>query len=138
MYKAHVDSPWAVDANGSNVPKLAIDPAFSGLLLGWVDITGSEGVEVEVTQRMVNMAGDEVDVTAMKTLYGGNYAAVTGIRPGWNLDPSEPDYDPDRLGGSGDPDFLLIEIKFDEVANPTLLADIDADSQYNVYSSEPI
>lgn len=111
MSRASVDTPWQTTVEDGNFPQLVQDPAFASLILGWTDVTGAEGVEVEPG----------------KVLYGGNYAKVTGIQP---------DYSIGRLGGSGDPDWLTIQIIFDEVAHPTLLADIDALDEYSVYWDE--
>lgn len=113
MHTAHVDTPWGVGPDGEFVPQLAIDPSFASDITKWSDVTGAEGVEVEPG----------------RVLHGGNYAKASGIQP---------DHSQGRVGGSGDPDWLMIEITFDEVAHPTLLDDIDAVEDYNVYSSELI
>lgn len=113
MYRANVDTPWITVAEGGeavNTAKLPVDPAFSADIKGWRDVTGSEGVEVEPG----------------RTLYGGNYALVTQILP---------DYSVGRLGGSGDPDFLTIEV---QVESEAILQAIDAETDYWVYWDEVV
>ncbi len=107
MIIANVDTPWAVNSDGANVPKLGIDLAFVDLIKGWTDVTGVEGV-----------------IIGSRRLYGGNYAKSTGIQP---------DYPAGRVGGSGDPDWLTVQIK---VENEQTLIDIDAEQEYWVYWDE--
>lgn len=115
MFIANIDTPWitVIDGDDSfNTPKLPRDPAFEADIKEWSDVTGAEGAEVDV-------GGGEI-----RHLYGGNYAAVTGIQP---------DYANGRLGGSGDPDWLTIQVK---VEDESVLQSIDAQDDYWVYWDE--
>ena len=113
MFRSHVDTPWAVDAQGANVPELSIDPNHAAGISQWRDVTGEAGQYIEEVQR---------------TLYGGNYAKATGIQA---------DYSIGRLGGSGDPDWLTIEIITETV---TAVDNIDNDpsDKYMVLWTEEI
>ena len=113
MFRSAVDTPWAVDARGDYSPELPNDPNHAATIKSWRDITGEAGQWVE-----------EVG----KTLYGGNYAKATGIQP---------DYSIGRLGGSGDPDWLTIEVITETL---TAVDDINADpsDKYLVLWTEEI
>ena len=45
MIRANIDTPWATDAD-RYVPQLVTDPAFSGLIRGWTDVTGGRMARV--------------------------------------------------------------------------------------------
>ena len=114
MFKSAVDTPWTLvsDPSGdSYAPELSIDPNHTGKVKSWADITGR--------------AGQEIDG---QWYYGGNYADATGIQQDLNVG---------RLGGSGQPDYLTIEIMTDTLTDAESI-DTDPSDKYMVLWTEEI
>ena len=112
MFISSVDTPWVLNpADGIYTPELLIDPAHSGNIKKAVDITGADGIEI----------GGQM-------YYGGNYAKATGIQQ---------DLSKGRAGGSGDPDWLTIQIQTDTLAAVDAI-DNDPSDKYMVLWTEEI
>lgn len=116
MFRSHVDTPWESaleDGQAVYRPELPNDPNHAAGISQWKDVTGEGGQYIE-----------EVG----KTLYGGNYAKASQIQSNYAMG---------RLGGSGDPDWLTIEIITETV---TAVDNIDNDpsDKYMVLWTEEI
>lgn len=86
MFRAIIDTPWAYNATeDSYTAEIVLDPTHGGNIKQCRDVTGDEGIEV----------------SPGRVLRGGNYPKASGIKA---------DHDQGRVGGSGDPDYLTVEV----------------------------